>query len=429
MSIVKKYVFVFASILLSVKSFAQAPSPFSTFGIGEPYGNATANTQGMAGTGVSQPQFWYLNNQNPALLVFNTLTVFQAGIIVEQRTIKSDTLSQKVSGGNMNYLITAFPVKPGRWTTSIGLMPMTSVNYNLQSKAPILLSNGQPGSETVDVFEEGSGGLTQLYWGNGVRLNDNFAVGAKISYVFSSVITSYKNRLPAGITPVNYFVTVEEQTAVKDVLFGFGLSYSKDSVGRKNYRVSIGATGNFGTKLKATRTTQFFRATSLDENIEGDSLPTQTGHYFIPSSVTAGISLSRGLHWNIGTEISMQNWASFRSLNTEDEGLGQSWRWSVGGEYTPDPIAIENYLKRVTYRLGLVYEKTPYLAPFENPQPVYDYGATFGVSAPAGRSSLDLGFKFGKRGNKKENLFEESYFRIYFGITFNDQWFIKRKFD
>jgi len=40
-----------------------------------------------------------------------------------------------------------------------------------------------------------------------------------------------------------------------------------------------------------------------------------------------------------------------------------------------------------------------------------------------------LAFKWGKRGNKDENILEESYFKIYLGLTFNDQWFIKRKFD
>jgi len=48
---------------------------------------------------------------------------------------------------------------------------------------------------------------------------------------------------------------------------------------------------------------------------------------------------------------------------------------------------------------------------------------------PAGRSSMDLALKVGQRENKAENILEESYFKLYFGITFNDQWFIKRKFD
>ena len=86
----------------------------------------------MAGVGYSQPQYWYINNQNPALLVYNTFTTFEAGVIAETRTIKSDSTSQKEKGGNMNYLVLSFPIKRDKWTTSVGLMPFTNVDYRLQ---------------------------------------------------------------------------------------------------------------------------------------------------------------------------------------------------------------------------------------------------------------------------------------------------------
>ena len=431
MSIVKKYFFVFACILLSVKSLAQAPSPFSTFGIGEPYGNALVNTQGMGGTGVSQPQWWFLNNQNPALLVYNTLTVFEAGLVVEQRTIKDASKKEKVTGGNMNYLLTAFPVLPARrpgetnrWTTSIGLMPSTSVNYNLQYQEAISGS-----TEKVNITEQGSGGLSQLFWSNGVRLNDNFSVGVKASYIFSSVVNSYKNDLPASASPVGYIIAYEEQTYVRDFNFGWGGSFSKDSIGSKNLRFSVGAVANLGTDLNARRTIQFFRYDGSGTNPDSDTLADVKGKLHIPALLTAGVSLSRSLNWSLSTELSIQDWTKFQGFSSEDEGLAQSWRWSLGGEYTPNPYATENILKRITYRLGVTYEQTPYSAPIANPQKVKDLGATFGFSLPTGRSSIDMAFKFGKRGNKAENLIEESYFNIFLGITFNDQWFVKRKFD
>jgi hypothetical protein len=69
-------------------------SPYSTLGLGEFYGNGLANNQGMAGVGVAHPQYWYGNNTNPALLIYNTLTVFQAGMVAERRNIKSDSVSE-----------------------------------------------------------------------------------------------------------------------------------------------------------------------------------------------------------------------------------------------------------------------------------------------------------------------------------------------
>ncbi|MGC1244490.1 MAG: hypothetical protein WA874_23080 [Chryseosolibacter sp.] len=425
MSSIHKYLFAFLCLILASEAYGQAArTPYSSYGIGEPYGNALINHQGMAGIGASQPQFWYINSQNPALLVYNSIqTVFQAGIVAERRSISGDTLSERTQGGNMNYLVTAFPIKPTKWTTSVGLMPYSTVNYRLQYNEGI-----ENSAEQVKVMEEGSGGLTQLYWSNGVRIAKGVAVGLKASYIFSSIVNTYNNQLINSGQPVNYFATVEEKSYVKDFAFGTGISLSKDSLfSQQRYRLSFGAVYNFATDLNATKTDRLFRANSIGDTSNVSVLPTsRKGMYSIPSSFTVGLSLSRGAKWSIGTEFSYQDWADFRNVNGQSEGLDQSWRVALGGEITPDQFAAENYFKRLTYRAGLSMEQNPFLA---NGNTVKDIGINFGFSLPAGRSSLDLAFKYGKRGDKAENLLEEDYFKIYFGITFNDQWFIKRKFD
>lgn len=424
MSIVKKYVFFLACIFSAAQALGQAArSPFTTFGIGEPYGNALINTQGMAGVGVSQPQYWFANNQNPALLIYNNLTVFQAGMIVESRTIKGDTVSEKSTGGNMNYLVTAFPIMPTRWTTSLGLMPYTTVKYQLQYEKEVLNS-----TDMADVIEEGSGGLTQLYWSNGVRLTKDLAVGLKTSYIFSSIINDYKDRLQNSAQPVNPWVGVQERTYVKDFTFTAGISYSVDSLfSQQKYRLSVGAVYNFSADLNTRQRNIFYRTLSgvIEDDPNRDTLRSAKGTIYIPPAMTAGISLSRGSKWTIGTEFSYQDWSTFRSVSQDDEGLGEAWRVALGGEITPDLLS-ESVIKRTTYRLGASLEQYPFMA---NNNTVKDAGINFGFSLPAGRSSLDLAFKLGRRGNKADNILEETYFKVYFGITFNDQWFIKRKFD
>ena len=426
MSILHKYFFVCLSLFaIALEASGQAArSPFSSFGIGEPYGNALINHQGMAGVGVSQPQFKFINNQNPALLVYNSFyTSFQAGIIMENRNISGDTLSEKSQGGNMNYLVTAFPIKANKWTTSLGLMPFSSVNYQVQYNDNILDS-----PEEVRVTEEGSGGLTQLYWSNGVRLTKHVAVGLKASYIFSSIINTYKNQLINPQQPISYVAGVEEKSYVRDFTFGTGFSFSKDSLfSRNRYRLSIGAVYNFATDLGATKTDRIFRTTSLGDTTDVSVLPSSThGSYSIPSSFTVGVSLAKGFQWNIGTEFSYQDWSTFRNVNGQTENMQPSWRMSLGGEIIPDLFSIDNYLKRITYRAGVTVEETPFLA---NMNPVKDIGINFGFSLPAGDNQVDLAFKYGKRGNKSENILEETYFKIFFGITFNDKWFIKRRFD
>lgn len=415
-------------MLFAAKVWGQAaPSPFTDFGIGHSYGNSLIHNQGTGGLGVSHPQFWYLNNQNPALLVFNAFTVFEVGTIYESNTIKADTINEKNEGGNLSYLAVAFPIKINKWTTSVGLMPYTHVSYNLSFPEYVKNSNGAV-VDTLGATQAGTGGLTQLYWSNGVRLTKSLSVGLKSTYVFGPIDNVYSNLLNNTANgSIPYFVSVEEKTTVNDFNFALGVSYSQDSLGGKDdHRFSVGAVYEFGSKLKSKLNRQTFRMTLSGDTVERYPFSTIHGKIQLPASITLGVSYGKGAKWMFGTEFFYQDWSSFKSVNKDDEGLGEAWRFSLGGEYTIDPTTVESYLKRITFRTGLSLERYPFLA---NNKPVNDLGINLGLSLPAGRSSIDLAFKFGKRGNRNDNILEESYFKIYFGLTFNDQWFIKRKFD
>lgn len=428
MSVIKTCFLGIAVMLFAAKVWGQAaPSPFTDFGIGDAYGNSLVHNQGAGGLGVSHPQFWFLNNQNPALLVFNPYTVFEVGTLYESRTVESATSKDKNTGGNLNYLAIAFPVKLTKWTTSAGLMPYTHVNYNFEFPQQIKDPNGQV-VDTATVKQTATGGLTQLYWSNGVRLTKSISVGLKSTYLFGPVDNIYSNvinNIASGAVP--YVISVQEKTNVNGFNFGLGLSFSKDSLGRRHdRRLSVGGVYNFSSKLKGKINRKIIRTTIAEDTVERYPLSVMTGKIEMPSSFTVGISYAKGAQWMIGTEFAYQDWSSFKSVNEDDEGLGESWRAALGGEYTADPNTLDNYLKRITFRAGLSLERYPFNA---NNKPVNDFGINFGMSLPAGRSSVDLAFKYGKRGNKDENILEESYFKIFFGLTFNDQWFIKRKFD
>jgi hypothetical protein len=427
MSVVKKWILVFAVVISAAKVWGQAaPSPFTTYGVGEPYGNGLIHNQGN-GLGVSQPQYWYVNNQNPALLVFNNFSVFQVGIVGESRKIKGDTTNEKNIGGNLNYIVMAFPMKVNRWTTSLGLMPYTDVNFSFQYPDYVRDPSGAV-ADTVTTSESGSGGLTQVYWSNGVRLTPDISVGLKAAYLFGPVSNLYSNLLTGDATAgERYLVSIEDKTNNHGFNFGLGFSFSRDSLGsRKDRRLSFGAVYNFASDLKSKSKSKIFRTTLGGDTVERYDIESREGTVHLPQSFSVGISYGKGVNWSVGTEFAYQDWASFEGARTEDEGLGKSMRAAVGGEFTMDPLALENYLKRITFRTGVSFEQYPFLA---NGNEVKDFGINFGFSLPAGRSSMDLAFKVGKRGNKAENILEESYFKLYFGITFNDQWFIKRKFD
>lgn len=415
------YILTF-SLFSAIGALGQAAmTPFSYLGIGEYYGNALAHNHGMAGVGVSNPQYFYLNNKNPALLVFNKFTNFSAGFIGEKRTVVGNGTSESNSNANLNYLIMGFPVKLGRWSSSLGLSPYSTVNYRLNYTDAI-----EGSTNTVQVTETGSGGINQFAWSNGVRMNDDISLGVKATYLFGSIVNEYSNTLTESDQPVLYNPTVYERTYVKDLNLTLGFSYHKDSLFRKNYKFNLGAVYDFRTDLRTELTTRIEQRDNIDTLYTTTIFENEVGSITLPQILTLGLSFGRGDKWIVGTDFALLDYRQYNDSKSDIREGTTGWRLSLGTEFTPNVSAMTSYLKRITYRTGINYEKYPYLI---NGMPVKDFGINFGFSLPVGRSSLDFALKMGKRGNLTDNTIEENYFKIYFGATFNDQWFIRRRFD
>jgi len=405
-------------------AFGQAArSPFSSYGLGEQYGNALATDQGMGGVGISNPHFWYLNNQNPAMLIFNRLTTFQAGVIGEQRTQNTTTaLSEKSGSGNLNYLVLSIPVMAGKWTSSLSLMPYTKLNYQLKYTQTVAGD-----TSLVNVTELGSGGINQASWSNGVKINEVISVGLRATYLFSAVSTQFSNELQYTKQLLVISPNVYERTFVSDFKFAPAVSIHFDSLGKKNYRLNFGLVYD----LQANIAGKFYQRIER-HNAAGiiDSLTlirNQPGTITLPSVFSAGISFAKSYKWIFAVDGSYSNYANYRDMAGSNPYTKESWRVAAGFETTPDGSSLSNYFKRATYRTGVSLENYPYLA---NGNVVKDFGITFGLSLPVSRlSSLDMAIKFGKKGDKTLNAIEENYIKLYFGLTFNDQWFIKRRFD
>jgi hypothetical protein len=135
--------------------------------------------------------------------------------------------------------------------------------------------------------------------------------------------------------------------------------------------------------------------------------------------------------WNIGIDYQATQWSQYNSspdlaLNA---GVGaSSYKLSIGGEITPDINSIRNYTARMSYRLGLYYGKD-YLNINNTDLPFY--GITAGVSLPFRRSlsRLHTSLDVGRLGTTANGLTQQTYVRFSVGISFNDLWFVKRRYD
>ena len=419
------FTLLFVAAVAQITFGQAAKSPFSSYGVGVPFGSALVNNQGMGGVGIGTPQVLYLNNQNPALLVYNSITTLGAGFLGEQRTVKNSTFSEKNSNGNLSYLTMAFPIirRPKnayttRWTSSFGLLPYSTVNYKLNYQTSL---EGTGGS--IIVTESGSGGINQVVWSNGFTINKYLSVGVKSRYLFGAKIEQFSNYLSQAPA---YQPNVYQRERYSDINFTGGLSFHLDSLTSKNLKFNLGLTYDFKTDVK---TTYFSRLERVSAGVVIDSttiVNNRVGNTVLPPAAGGGISVA-GKAWIIGADVVYTDYTQFKNYFGSSSGTQATMHYALGGEVSPYRSGGTNYFSRMTYRVGGAYDDFPFLI---NGRPAKDVGINLGVALPvAGFSSLDVAVKFGKRGDIGTNGITEDYFKIYFGATFNDQWFIKRRFD
>jgi hypothetical protein len=419
-----------AFLFLSFKELRgqAASSPFSSFGLGDFNGSALVNNYGMAGAGVSNPQAWYLNNLNPSMLVYNRLTVFQAGLLLEKTNLSTGDQTSKATNGNVNYLALGFPVKWNKsrtaiaWGSAVGLMPYTNMSYRIKSQGTV------PGTLTTTYLSEKSeGGFNQLYWSNGVRINKSLSVGMKASYLFSSIISDFTNVVGLADQASRYQIALHEVLSVSGARFMPSVHYRIDSVGGRFF-FNVGATYEIAKKVNSTLFQKIERKNSSGTILQYDSLLNSNSRINFPGILNAGISFGNSDKWVVAADYALIRFEGNQAQVGADRfTVNTGTKLTLGAEFTPDARSMTSVLKRITYRTGVSTEKSPYLV---NGNTLKDMGVNFGFSLPVNRiSSLDLAVRFGKRGDRALNGLLENYFKVYFGVTFNDQWFIKSRFD
>jgi hypothetical protein len=428
-----KYVRIIILALLAIPTLEEvkgqaASSPFSSFGLGDFNGSALVNNYGMAGAGVSNPQAWYLNNLNPAMLVYNRLTVFQAGLLLEKTNLSTGDQSEKATNGNVNYLALGFPVKWNKnrtqisWASAIGLMPYTNMSYRIKSQGLV------PGTFTTTYLSEKSeGGFNQIYWSNGFRVSKSLSVGLKGSYLFSSIISDFTNVVGLADQSTRYQIALHEVLSVSGARFTPAVHYRIDSIGGRFF-LNFGATYEIAKRVNSTFFQKIERKNATGTILQYDSLTNRNSKINFPGILNAGVSFGNSDRWAVAADYALIRFDGNQAeVGADRFTVTAGTKITLGAEFTPDARSMTSALKRITYRTGVSSEKSPYLV---NGNTLKDIGVNFGFSLPVNRiSSLDFAVRFGKRGDRALNGLLENYFKVYFGVTFNDQWFIKNRFD
>lgn len=426
-------IFVFAvliAFILTDHASAQTSvsSPYSAYGIGNLSQVTNFRSRSMGGVGIGIRDNFNVNHLNPASYsgFDSTSFVFEGGASGHYITLKTDNLSESYSNATLSHLLFGFPVTKW-WKSSFGMLPFSIMGYDATD-----FSTPEDISQTQYIFE-GSGGISQFFWGNSVQFTKFLTLGVNSSYLFGTMDRVQKVTFPGSANLISSLSN--NAISVNDMYFDFGAQFHNTLDSARGVQLVIGATYSPQQELNARRN-------SLVRSYLGDlsgvpliidtisQVIDEKGTIVIPQSLGIGFSFSRKNRWLVAADYEFGAWKNYSSFG-ESDSLTNSHKFRIGGQITPNPNSF-SYIQRIEYRLGAKYNQT-YLN-LRNKQ-ISGFGITFGMGLPVisnmirrTRSMLNIGFEAGRRGTLSNGLIQENYFNIHIGISIYEWWFFKRRY-
>lgn len=449
---------LFVAFLLLFTSFvkAQINSPYSRFGVGNLNPDYPVELAGYGGLSAASEGPTMLNYANPASFASLQLTTFSFGVYGSLYSLSSpppNQTSQSFQDGTLTNLCLGFPIVKGHWGASFGLMPYSREGYSIANLSSTS-SNLNPNNTSLanipyyNSFDD-TGNLYKFYVGNAVQIRldtfDRINIGISASYLFGTF--SQSDDLAFVDTFNSYNSQHMETKTIGGIVLQEGVQYIKGL--KSGARLVFGAYGNLQSNVSGRVTNIWDRFVFQDVG-NGGIKDTINGTYnskgamVMPASINVGIVYDDPTHFTLGVNYDYTYWSKFSSFgDTGIVPLTNSWRAAIGGQWLPDFKDYHHYWKIVKYNLGFYYEKTDLqfnsgsagsiTGPYTG---VDQFAVTMGVSLPLTKgplytrySVLNFAVEMGQRGFLSKNPLREQYITFSLGLTLNDLWFVKRKFD
>ena len=412
-------------------SFAQnsTASPYSLGGLGDITFKGNVINRMMGGVSVFSDSI-HANLNNPASLGELKLTTFSVGIHYKNTQISSSDSRDNSRTGSLDYIAVSIPTK--FFSFSFGVIPYSSVGYRLQAN-----SLSQQDEDIVSRFE-GRGGTNKSFFTVGFKILKFVSLGGTVNYNFGKITTQASNQNES----IDYGTFLSNESSLS------GLDYELGTHFKFNISKKIIAESFFTYKpenfLNSRNKRVYFTRSLQNQNI-GDvkevDLASENLDLLklrIGQSYKYGLSFSKDKKWFVGTQYSFAQSENFKNdfINQTNISYENANSLSFGGFVIPDYSSITDYWKRIVYRAGFRNENTG--INFDNnilKEKVYSIGASFPMGGyysannVSGFSNLNVGFEFGTRGINSESLIKESFWALRIGLSLNDLWFIKRKYN
>ena len=422
-------------------------SPYSRYGIGDLSDQNTAAAEAMGGLSATYHDIFHLNILNPASFSYLKSTAFEVGLFGKYTQLAKGDMKSEVISGNIRYIALGFPLtnpinevlnrrRPSQYSWGMGfsLLPFTTVGYDVQT-TNFLAGIGNYTSRYI-----GRGGTYKVQWSNGVKYKD-FSIGANVGYFFGKM--SNERIVSFDDLRYSYQDDLTNDFSVGGGVWSIGALYDhnfkkKNDAGEmvnNGKRVTFGVHGNSATPF-GTKSNRFYQRINQEYSTNANFIVRDTISFFanslgngtLPLDISVGATYENINKFRFGFNYTYTAWSGYTNQSKPDQ-LKDSWRASIGGEYTPDYISYNSYAKRIHYRFGAFYRQDPRVI---NNQLLTNYGVNFGFGLPIilprqQTSFVNFSFELGKLGI--QNQLQATYAKLTVGFTLNDNsWFYKQKF-
>ncbi len=412
-------------------------SPFSMKGIGDLPNPVLIRGSAMGGISIAMRDPMYIDFNNPASFsARDSLSfVFDFGLNGKSTKLQSARGAKHTHDLNLGNLVFSFPISR-HMGVAMGFVPSIYNGYALNEKVTEDDPLYDPKIGELSYYFKGDGGVTRFFIGTAIELFDHLSVGVNFDYYFGKIHKMHELYFPDDPTAFN--TRLERNYIVSDFNFDIGLQYTVRF--GEDKRLVVGMIGS--TTNKRTRYTLEAFDYSLVLFPNGSRKLDTINHYTLynqqitlPPTLGIGFTYVKDHHWTVGADYTYSNWTK-ANIPFSKDSLIASHNIRAGFEYTPNPRDLRRYWKLIKYRVGGHYQNSYFTV---NGNPVKDFGISFGAGLPIlnrgsgmafllGRTTLNFSVETGWRGNVSRNFVRERYNIIKFGISVNDLWFVKRKY-
>lgn len=411
----------FIFLFFAVFAIAQkgSLSPYSFYGIGENSFKGTAENRMMGGLSAFSDSI-HLNLQNPAGYASLKMVNYSIGVNYVETDLKSAESSAKNTTSGIDYLAVGIPTK--YFNFGFGIKPKSSVGYRLQTEDSI-------SDPARSIQFDGKGGVNQAFFSAGKKIYNDFGIGLTMNYNFGSL--SHSSTLI--IQNIELATILENESTLSGFTFKLGIDYQKKISSKwdiqANYQLSPQADLNSSNSRLIVTRPRLSSSGGDEEQVDLSKSGLDETKVRIPTSHSFGFSIGEDKKWAFGTQYTLTAGGGYENklFSMDNVEYKEGSKLSVGGFYIPNHDSFTNYFSRIVYRAGFRLEQTG--LHIQN-QAIDEFGISFGVGLPLnGVSSANIGVEFGKRGTLNQGLVEENFIAIRIGLSLNDRWFIKRKYN